>query len=99
MNAEAPGRIRGGLNHPALIATSTHHQQLEVPQLRVILATDLDEERVQVHMDDAGGHEGAYTRRMAVALSATTTCSPPCSPISSADAVVTDAIRRRPTSR
>jgi hypothetical protein len=42
----------------------------------VMLAADFDKESVEIHVDDACRHGGAYTRRIAVALNATTTGVP-----------------------
>ena len=84
---------------PALIPAPSHHQQLDVPELGMVLAADFDEEGIQIDVKEARGHTGAYTRRMAVALRAMITLSPGCSAISSAEAVVTEAISGRPTSR
>ncbi len=44
----------------------------------MVLAADLDEEGIEVDVEESGGHTGAYTRRMAVALKAMMTLSPGC---------------------
>jgi hypothetical protein len=51
----------------------------------MMLAADFDEKGIEIDVYDAGRHDGAYTRRMAVALNATTTRVPAFSPMSSTD--------------
>jgi hypothetical protein len=67
---EFPRPVRGRLDHAPLVATTPDDQELEIAQLGMALATDLDKEGVQVHMEEAGRHEceikpgfGRSTRR------------------------------------
>jgi hypothetical protein len=87
------------LDNPALVPAATYDEEVDIPQLGMILATDLYEEGVKVHVKDAGGHVRAYTRRMAVALKDTMTVALVRRPISSAEAVVTEATSGLPISR
>ena len=82
VDAKPASGMGGGLHHTPLVPASAHDQQLDVPQLGVILAAYLDEEGVKVHMKESRWHRGAYTRRMAVALQATIRGIPGRSPMS-----------------
>src|SRR5690348_2336607 len=48
--------VRGGLHHAALVPPATDDQQLELAELRMALATYLDEEGVEVHVHDSCAH-------------------------------------------
>jgi hypothetical protein len=85
MYAEAPGAVGCRLHHAALVTPATDDQELDLSQLRVMLAADFDKEGVEIHVDDACRHAGAYTRRIAVALNATTTRVPAFNCISCTD--------------
>ena len=85
MNAETASAIRSGLYHSSLVAPATDNQKLQVAQFRMIVPADFDEEGIEIDMYDAGGHDGAYTRRIAVALKATITLVPAFSSMSSTD--------------
>ena len=56
MDAELAGAVRRRLYHPALVAPAAHDQQVDLPELGVAVPADLDEEGVEVHVHDAGGH-------------------------------------------
>ena len=56
VDAEAPRAVGGGLHHAALVPPAAHDQQLDRAQLGVALPADLDEERVEVDVEDAGAH-------------------------------------------
>jgi hypothetical protein len=56
VDAELPRPVRGRLHHAALIAPPAHHEQLDVAQLGIALPAHLDEERVEVHVQDARAH-------------------------------------------
>jgi hypothetical protein len=49
-------RMGCGLDDAPLVPPAAHHQQLQLPQLRVILTADLDEEGVQVDVEKSGSH-------------------------------------------
>jgi hypothetical protein len=63
VDAEPAGGVGRGLHHPALIPASAHHQQLDVPELGVVLAADLDEEGIQIDVQQAGGHRATPEER------------------------------------
>jgi hypothetical protein len=56
VDAEPARAVRRRLHHAALVPPAAHHQQLDPAQLRVPLAADLDEKRVQIHVENAGAH-------------------------------------------
>src|ERR687898_1509283 len=57
MDSIATSGVRSRLDDPALISAATHYQELEVPQLRVIVPAHLDEEGVQVNVEKSGRHD------------------------------------------
>ena len=71
--------------YATLVTAAADYEELDVSQLWVMLAADFDEEGIEIDMYDAGGHAGAYTRRIAVALKATITLVPAVSSMSSTD--------------
>jgi hypothetical protein len=50
VDAEAPRSVRRRLNDTALVAPAAYYQELDIPELRVMLAADFDEECVEVDM-------------------------------------------------
>jgi hypothetical protein len=56
MDAVPPCGVRGGLDDTALVAPATHDQQGHRAQLGMALSADLDEKRVEVHVENAGAH-------------------------------------------
>ena len=56
MDAEAARGVRGGLNHTSLVPPAADYQELDVAKLRMIVPAHFDEEGVEVHMENSGGH-------------------------------------------
>jgi hypothetical protein len=56
VDPEAARPVGGGLHHAALVAASADHQQLDVAQLGMSLATHLDEKGVEVDVENARAH-------------------------------------------
>jgi hypothetical protein len=57
MDAELPCRIRGRLDDAALVPPPAHHQEVDVPELRVEAAADFDEQGVEIHVKESGRHD------------------------------------------
>ena len=56
MDSVAPRGVGGGLDHAALVPPATHDQQRHRAQLGVALPADLDEKRIEIHVENAGAH-------------------------------------------
>ena len=54
----AAGAVRRGLHHAPLVPPAAHHQELDVPELGVVLTAHFDEERVEIDVQDASAHDG-----------------------------------------
>jgi hypothetical protein len=57
VDAELARRVRRRLDDPALVPPSPHNEQINVAQLGVEAAADLDEKGIEVHVQKAGGHD------------------------------------------